>query len=96
LIETLGLDAVKKDRPAFVRSLVDAYFGLSLEGHGVSADMTEWAVAITLQASFKAAIDLLINSELKIMEGQTHGMYISRADLIRSEIFNFISAASQN
>ncbi|PSL46306.1 pimeloyl-ACP methyl ester carboxylesterase [Chitinophaga niastensis] len=128
-----GLDVVKKDRPAFVRSLVDGYFGLSLEGNDVSTDMADWAVSITLQASSRAAVemmnanfitdqreelkkismpvlllhgdkdisapiqitatathDLLKNSELKFIEGQTHGMYISKAKLLSKDIIHFI------
>jgi non-heme chloroperoxidase len=130
----MGLEFLKKDRPAFVRSLVDAYLGLSLKDNKVSADMTEWTVAITMQASLKAGIEmfrttfvsdqreelkkiripvlmlhgdqdtnapipvtadlthqLLLNSELKIIEGGTHGMYVVRAAEMNKEILEFIA-----
>lgn len=57
-----ALQAIKKDRPAFVRGLVDAYMGITHIGNAVSADFVDWGIAITLQASSKASSELLITN----------------------------------
>jgi non-heme chloroperoxidase len=53
-----AVQLLKKDRPAYVRSLVDGFFYLQNPACTVSADMADWAVDITLQASAIAALGL--------------------------------------
>jgi non-heme chloroperoxidase len=57
-----GLQAIKKDRPAFVRGLVDAYMGITHIGNVVSDELVDWGTAITLQASSRASSELLITN----------------------------------
>lgn len=52
------LNFMKNDRPGYVRSLADPFFGFPNPVNPVSADMVDWAVALTLQASLKAAVEL--------------------------------------
>lgn len=49
---------MKKDKPAYIRSLAESFFNLG-ENDQISADMVNWAVAITQSATLKAAIDML-------------------------------------
>lgn len=53
-----AVEFLKKDRPAYVRSLADGFFYLQNPACTVSADMADWAVDITLQASAIAALGL--------------------------------------
>lgn len=137
IFETL-IDALKADRPLYVRHLADGFFALPEKSHRVSAGMVDWATNITLQASANAAEKLyrtafngdfrnvlpninipvlllhgdkdvsapleltayasqrlLKNSELKIYEGEAHGVYISEAALLGQDIHAFIVAQQE-
>ncbi|MEO6868324.1 MAG: alpha/beta hydrolase [Ginsengibacter sp.] len=54
-----GIVAIKKDRPAYVRSMAKGFFNLESENHNISPEMVDWAVDINLQASSRAAIELM-------------------------------------
>jgi pimeloyl-ACP methyl ester carboxylesterase len=51
--------AIKQDRARYVASLAPAFFGVEAADENVSQEMIDWAVALTLQASPHAAIELL-------------------------------------
>lgn len=53
-----AIDFIKRDRPGFVYSLADDFFYLKSEQCTVSQHMIDWTVAIPLQASAKAAVEM--------------------------------------
>lgn len=53
------VEAMKKDRARYVGSLAPAFFGVDKPDETVSQEMIDWAIAITLQASPQAAIEML-------------------------------------
>jgi len=53
-----AIDFIKRDRPGFIYSLADDFFYLSSEECKVSQHMIDWTVAIPLQASAKAAVEM--------------------------------------
>jgi non-heme chloroperoxidase len=52
-----AVDFMKRDRPAFVYSLVDDFFGPPSEYNKISSYFSEWIIASTLKASARAAIE---------------------------------------
>ncbi len=54
-----GIAAIKKDRPAYVRSMAKGFFNLESPNNNVSPEMVDWAVDINLQSSSWAAIELM-------------------------------------
>ncbi|MES2569045.1 MAG: alpha/beta hydrolase [Verrucomicrobiota bacterium] len=48
--------ALKKDRPDYIRSLTEAFFGV--DGPAVSQGMKDWAFGLTLQAAPQAALEM--------------------------------------
>ncbi|MGZ3812559.1 MAG: alpha/beta fold hydrolase [Mucilaginibacter sp.] len=53
------LATLKADRPAYIRGLVDGFYDLSNPNVSVSADLIDWSIHITLQASAPAAAGML-------------------------------------
>lgn len=51
--------AMKKDRARYVGSLVLPFFGVEKPDGKVSQEMVDWAIALTLQASPQAAVELM-------------------------------------
>jgi pimeloyl-ACP methyl ester carboxylesterase len=51
--------AIRKDRPAYVRSMANGFFNLESVNHNISPEMVDWAVDINLQSSSRAAIELM-------------------------------------
>jgi len=54
-----GIVAIRKDRPAYVRSMAKGFFNLESPNSNVSAEMVDWGVDINLQSSSWAAIELM-------------------------------------
>ncbi len=54
-----GIAAIKKDRPAYVRSMANGFFNLEGNDHNISPEMVDWAVDINLPSSSRAAIELM-------------------------------------
>lgn len=54
----MALDLIKNDRPGFIFSLADDFFYLKSEQCKVSQHMIDWTVAIPLEASARAAVEL--------------------------------------
>lgn len=54
----VSLQSMKADKPAYIRSLAEAFFNLSNKECHVSLEMVDWAVVITQSAILKAAIEL--------------------------------------
>jgi len=52
------LDSIKKDRPAFVYSLIDDFFYLKSEQCTVSQHMVDWTLRVPMEASLRAAVEL--------------------------------------
>jgi len=129
-----AINFIKKDRPAYIYSLIDGFFDLPFKNTEISQHLINWTMDITLQASARAAVemlntcyssiqcdelkqisipvlllhgdkdvscpinltalptsDLLVNSILKIYEGLPHGLYISEAPFISTDIIDFIN-----
>ncbi len=53
------VEEIEKDRPGYVASLAPAFFGSETPEYSVSPAMIDWGVALTLQASGRAAVALL-------------------------------------
>ncbi len=54
-----SIDFIKRDRAGYVYSLVDDFFGVQFEGNVVSQYMIDWTFGITMQASSRAATEML-------------------------------------
>ncbi|WP_370630590.1 alpha/beta fold hydrolase [Mucilaginibacter sp. 21P] len=53
-----AIDAMKKDKPAFVKSLAEQFFNLTSKHTDISSEMIDWAVNLTTSASLKTVIEL--------------------------------------
>jgi len=53
-----SIDFMKRNRPAYIKSLVPAFFG-DAPNERVSQEMIDWAVGLTVQASPQAAVEML-------------------------------------
>jgi pimeloyl-ACP methyl ester carboxylesterase len=54
-----SLAAMKRDRARYVGSLAPGFFGVEKAGPHVSQEMIDWAIALTLQASLQAAVEMM-------------------------------------
>jgi len=50
---------MKRDRAAYIMSLVPSFFGADLPNDRVSQEMIDWAIGLTIQASPQAAVEML-------------------------------------
>lgn len=57
-----SINFIKRDRPGYVYSLIDDFFDLHNEEVKVSKALVDWAAGLTLQASSKAATEMLNTS----------------------------------
>ena len=53
-----GLAFMKKDKPAYVRSLAEDFFNMKSKHSTISKEMIDWAVVITQEATLRAAMEL--------------------------------------
>jgi non-heme chloroperoxidase len=54
-----NLAAMKRDRARYVGDLAPGFFGVQRPDENVSQEMIDWAIALTLQASPQAAVDMM-------------------------------------
>ncbi|HEX8267294.1 MAG TPA: alpha/beta hydrolase [Pyrinomonadaceae bacterium] len=128
-----SLAAIKKDRAGYVGKIALPFFGIEKPDEKISQEMIDWGVALTLQASPRAATEmlracfesdqreevkkitvptliihsdqddsspleitakrtheLLPNSQLKIYENSSHGLYITESQRLCDDIAAFI------
>lgn len=58
------VDDIERDRPQYVENLAPGFFGQHLPNYMTSPELVRWGVGLTLQASARAAVEMLrANSE---------------------------------
>jgi len=71
-----SLAAIKADRARYVYELAPAFFGAGEAGVAVSQALIDWAFALTMQASTRAAAEMLRTNFMTDQRGELRGIRV--------------------